>query len=82
MFFKHFVFLILGGIFHMNFVFLSKKISMQENQNIEWKESWRDEYIKWIAGFANATGCKHFIGIDDSGVVSGLTEAHLVFFKN
>ena len=25
-----------------------------ENQNIEWKESWRDEYIKWICGFANA----------------------------
>ena len=49
---------------------------MQENQNIEWKESWRDEYIKWIAGFANATGGKLFIGIDDSGVVSGLTEAH------
>ena len=25
-----------------------------ENQNIEWKESWRDEYIKWICGFAKA----------------------------
>ncbi len=21
---------------------------MKESQNIEWKESWRDEYIKWI----------------------------------
>ena len=27
-----------------------------ENQNIEWKESWRDEYLKWICGFANAQG--------------------------
>lgn len=25
----------------------------QENQCLEWKESWRDEYLKWIAGFAN-----------------------------
>jgi ATP-dependent DNA helicase RecG len=22
----------------------------QESQNIEWKESWRDEYLKWICG--------------------------------
>ncbi len=21
---------------------------MSESQNIEWKESWRDEYLKWI----------------------------------
>lgn len=27
-----------------------------ENQNTEYKESWRDEYIKWICGFANADG--------------------------
>src|SRR5882757_1019022 len=24
---------------------------MTENQNIEYKESWRDEYLKWISGF-------------------------------
>lgn len=29
-----------------------------ENQNIEYKESWRDEYLKWICGFANAQGDK------------------------
>ncbi len=27
---------------------------MKESQNTEWKESWRDEYLKWICGFANA----------------------------
>ena len=27
-----------------------------ENQNIEWKELWRDEYLKWICGFTNAQG--------------------------
>ena len=27
-----------------------------ENQNVEFKENWRDEYLKWICGFANAQG--------------------------
>lgn len=27
-----------------------------ESQNIEFKESWRDDYLKWICGFANAQG--------------------------
>ena len=26
---------------------------LSESQNIEYKESWRDEYLKWICGFAN-----------------------------
>ncbi len=29
---------------------------MAESQNVEWKESLRDEYLKWICGFANAQG--------------------------
>jgi len=29
---------------------------MPEQQNIEWKSAWRDEYLKWICGFANAKG--------------------------
>ena len=45
-----------------------------ENQNIEYKQSWRDEYIKWICGFANATGGKIYIGIDDKGNVTGTDE--------
>ena len=40
-----------------------------ENQNIEWKENWRDEYLKWVCGFANANGGKIYIGKDDSGNV-------------
>ena len=31
---------------------------MAESQNIEYKESWRDEYLKWACGFANAGGGK------------------------
>ncbi|MCM1399686.1 MAG: putative DNA binding domain-containing protein [Clostridium sp.] len=45
---------------------------MAESQNIEWKESWRDEYLKWICGFANAGGGKIYIGIDDTGKVTGI----------
>lgn len=29
---------------------------MPEHQEIEWKESWRDEYLKWLCGYANAHG--------------------------
>lgn len=48
---------------------------MPEQQNIEWKESWRDEYLKWICGFANAQGGKLFIGCDDSGKVVGVSNS-------
>lgn len=48
---------------------------MKENQHIEWKESWRDEYLKWICGFANADGGVLDIGRNDKGVVVGLPQA-------
>ncbi|MCQ2314594.1 MAG: ATP-binding protein, partial [Bacteroidales bacterium] len=35
-----------------------------ESQNMEYKESWRDEYMKWICGFANAQGGTLYIGND------------------
>jgi len=44
----------------------------REQQNIEWKESWREEYIKWICGFANAQGGRIYIGKNDDGQVVGL----------
>jgi ATP-dependent DNA helicase RecG len=46
-----------------------------ENQNIEWKESWRDEYLKWICGFANADGGVLEIGKNDKGDLVGLADA-------
>ena len=48
---------------------------MPENQNIEWKESWRDEYLKWICGFANAQGGKIYIGTNDNGEVVGVKDS-------
>ena len=47
----------------------------QETQNIEFKESWRDEYLKWICGFANAQGGTLYIGVADNGEVCGLQDA-------
>lgn len=47
---------------------------MTEQQNIEYKQSWRDEYLKWICGFANAQGGKIFIGVDDNGMITGVDE--------
>lgn len=48
---------------------------MPETQNIEYKQSWRDEYLKWICGFANANGGSIFIGKDDIGNVVGVTDS-------
>ena len=38
----------------------------KEHQCIEWKESWQDEYLKWICGYANAYGGTIYIGTDDN----------------
>ena len=48
---------------------------LNESQNIEYKESWRDEYLKWICGFANAQGGRIFIGVNDEKQVIGLPDA-------
>jgi len=45
---------------------------MAENQNIEFKSSWRDEWLQWICGFANANGGKLFIGKDNDGKIIGI----------
>lgn len=47
---------------------------MSERQNIEWKQSWHDDYLKWVCGFANAIGGTIYIGKDDKGNVVGLSD--------
>ena len=47
---------------------------MTETQNIEYKQQWRDEYLKWICGFANAQGGKMLIGMDDNGGIVGIDD--------
>ncbi|MFA6817209.1 MAG: ATP-binding protein, partial [Lentisphaeria bacterium] len=46
-----------------------------ESQNIEYKQSWHDDYLKWICGFANAQGGRIYIGKDDSGKIVGIPKA-------
>lgn len=41
---------------------------MKERRQIEWKASWRDEYLKWICAFTNA-GSVLVIGRNDKGEV-------------
>ena len=47
---------------------------MVESQSIEYKESWRDEYLKWVCGFANAQGGTIYIGVADNGKVVGVKD--------
>jgi len=46
-----------------------------ESQHTEWKQSWRDEYLKWICGFANAEGGILVIGRNDKGEDVGISNA-------
>jgi ATP-dependent DNA helicase RecG len=47
---------------------------MPEHQNVEYKQSWHDDYLKWVCGFANAQGGVIFIGKDDNGTVVGIDD--------
>ena len=47
---------------------------MPEQQNIEYKSSWHDDYLKWICGFANAQGGRIYIGRNDAGKVVGVED--------
>ena len=44
----------------------------KETQNVEFKQSWRDEFLKEICGFANAKGGTLLVGVDDSGKAVGV----------
>ena len=39
---------------------------MSESQNIEWKQAWHEDYLKWVCGFANAVGGTIYIGKNDA----------------
>jgi ATP-dependent DNA helicase RecG len=46
-----------------------------ETHRHEYKSSWRDEWLKWICGFANSQGGVLEIGKDDTGQLVGLHDA-------
>lgn len=45
---------------------------MIESQNVEFKESWKDECLKTLCAFANTSGGVLKIGIDDAGRPVGI----------
>lgn len=45
---------------------------MKESQTVEFKESWRDEYLKTLCAFANTNGGILYIGLSDDGTPVGL----------
>lgn len=42
---------------------------MAKSQSVEYKELRRDEYLRWVCGFANAQGECIYIGINDNGEI-------------
>ena len=46
-----------------------------ETQTIEFKQSWRDDFLKEICGFANAQGGLLVVGVDDGGKAVGVANA-------
>ena len=51
---------------------------MPESQHTEWKQTWRDEFLKWICGFANAEGGVLEIGRADDGTLVGVPNAKIL----
>lgn len=47
----------------------------KELQTNEFKESWRDEYLKTVSAFANTDGGTLWIGIKDDGSIKGIDDS-------
>lgn len=47
---------------------------MQESQHTEWKESRRDDYLRWVCGFANVEGGSLVIGRNDRSQAARVEE--------
>ena len=47
---------------------------MTESQTIEFKQIWKDEYLKTICAFANTSGGNLYIGLDDDSKVIGIKD--------
>lgn len=50
-------------------------MNIPESQRRELKETWRDEYLKTIAAFANTEGGTFYIGVTDKGIVTGIEKS-------
>ena len=52
------------------------KIQKDEKQDVEFKKSWRDEYLKWICAFSNTHGGVLYVGVMDDGEICGVKDFH------
>ena len=48
---------------------------MGETHIVEYKSIWKDEWLQWICGYANAEGGTLYIGLANKGEVVGLQNA-------
>jgi len=53
-------------------MYMKNKIRVQESQTIEFKQIWRDEYLRTICAFANTDGGVLYLGIDDDSNIVGV----------
>ena len=51
---------------------ISKLTSLKESQTVEFKQFWKDEYLKTICAFANSDGGVLYIGITDNHAIVGV----------
>ena len=51
------------------------KMRRDESQNVEYKRSWHDDYLRGVCGFANGKGGTIWIGIDDDKSVYGVDKS-------
>ena len=51
---------------YYSYLLIENMLNSGECQNIEYKESLRDEYLKWVCWFANAQGGRLYIGVKDN----------------
>jgi len=50
-------------------------LNKKESQTVEFKQLWKDEYLKTICAFANSNGGLLYIGVADNGKVTGVENA-------
>mgnify|MGYP001773594034 CR=1 FL=1 len=48
------------------------RMKKEETREVEFKSIWRDDHLKIVSAFANSSGGKLYIGVDDNGKIVGV----------